>query len=313
MSLEGKGDPAESVRARLLRITKERGEDHQQVLVQYATERFLYRLSLSPYREKFVLKGARLFEFWTGERHRPTRDIDFLSHSSPLVSELLPIFQEICATTISERDGIVFPPDRISGEPAREGQDYQGASFKIAAQLGSAVIPVQIDLGFGDAVTPGPQIISLPTLLSMPNPRLLAYPRETVIAEKLQAMATLGIANSRMKDFYDVWYLAQRFDFDGVTLSAAVKATFERRKSGITLKAPIAFTSAFTSDAGKRVQWNAFVKRNRLTGEGTTLQEVVEVLQIFLLPVLKAVASDQVFTSTWRSEVQVWEAPSVVP
>lgn len=307
MNLQDKRNPAASVRTRLAQLAKAQGEDHMQILVRYATERFLYRLSHSAHRSRFVLKGARLFELWTGERHRPTRDIDFLSSGNPQVAELLPVFREICGQEVPEPDGVVFPFDQISGEPAREEQDYQGASFKLIALLGSATIPVQIDLGFGDAVTPSPQLTSIPTLLNTPNPELLTYPRETVIAEKLQAMTALGMANSRMKDFYDIWYLAQRFDFNGATLAAAISATFARRKTLIRAEPPTAFTPEFFDDASKRVQWEAFVKRSRLTGEGTSLPEVVAALRTFLLPVLTAAATNQAFSSTWRATSQRWE------
>jgi hypothetical protein len=308
MNLQDKRNPAASVRTRLVQLAREQGEDPMQLLVRYATERFLYRLSHSAHRSRFVLKGARLFELWTGERHRPTRDIDFLSCGSPEVAELLPVFQEICSQIIPEPDGIVFPLDRISGVPAREDREYQGASFKLIALLGTAAIPIQIDLGFGDAVTPEPQLTSIPTLLDTPCPQLLVYPRETVIAEKLQALTALGMANSRMKDFYDLWYLAQRFDFDGATLAGAISATFARRKTLIRAEPPTAFTPEFFDDPGKRVQWEAFVKRSRLTGEGTSLPEVVAALRTFFLPILTAAATNQALSSTWRAASQCWES-----
>jgi predicted nucleotidyltransferase component of viral defense system len=299
-----KRDVAASVRARLLNVARSRGEDNHQVLLRYAAERFLYRLSLSPYRDRFILKGAKLFEIWTGEQHRPTQDIDFLGYGSPEVAVLVPLVQEVCRQPVQEPDGLEFLPESVTAVAARQELAYPGASLKLIAQLGASRLPVQVDFGFGDAVTPEVQTVELPSLLGAAAPMLLAYPQETVVAEKLQAMVVLGIGNSRMKDFYDLWYLSRQFGFPGPVLSRAIRATFERRKTPIPASPPLALTVEFAQDPAKRTQWNAFVRRNRLTG--TELPEVVEALGRFLLPPLLAAGRDEVFAHAWTDGA--WQA-----
>lgn len=294
-----------SIRNRLAALARERGENTQFLMERYATERLLYRLSLSPYAERFVLKGARLFQIWTGETHRPTRDVDFLGFGDPGVEELIRTFHEICTQPVPE-DGIAFPTEQISGSPAREDQEYQGATLRIEAHLAGAVLPLQIDFGFGDAITPAAEEIELPVLLGFPAPRLRSYPRETVIAEKLQAMVFLGIANSRMKDFYDLWYLSQRFDFDGRVLARAVRATFDRRATDLPQYLPLALTAEFSSDINKQQQWSAFVRRSRLTGEGTQLPQVIKQLELFLAPPMEAARESSDFPSTWDCQAGRW-------
>jgi hypothetical protein len=298
---------AASVKDRLRNLARERGEENQDLLIRYATERLLYRLSLSPYCERFILKGARLFELWTGEAHRPTRDIDFLGYGNPALAELIPLFQDLCRQPVPTDDGLVFPSERVTGAPARQDQEYQGASLKLIAQLGSAEIHLQIDFGFGGIITPGAQSAELPVLLDLPPPRLLVYPRETVVAEKLQAMVSLGIANSRMKDFYDIWYLANRFDFDGDPLSRAIAATFQRRQTELPSSLPMALTPEFCEDRDKQTQWNAFVRRSKLTGSGTLLPDVVEVIRLFLMPPLLAARSGEQFVSSWLANTGTWQ------
>jgi hypothetical protein len=200
-------DVAASVRQRLLNRSRERGEDFQLTLIYFALERLMYRLSRSAYRDRFILKGAMLFSVWSETPHRATRDLDLLRRGDHEMSVLIHEFQEICRTPI-EDDGMAFLPESISGEKIREGDEYQGIRLTFEARLGVARIPIQVDIGFGDAVLPKPEPLDYPTLLDFPAPRLLAYPRETVIAEKFQSMVELGIANSRMKDFFDLWFLA---------------------------------------------------------------------------------------------------------
>lgn len=211
-------DIAASVRQRLLNRSKERREDFQLTLINFALERLMYRLSQSPYRDRFVLKGVMLFSVWSETPHRATRDLDLLGRDTHEVSDLVLQFREICATSV-EDDGLMFFSKSIVGEEIREGDDYQGIRLSFEARLGVARIPIQVDIGFGDAVLPKPEILEYPTMLGFPAPRLLAYPRETVIAEKFQSMVELGIANSRMKDFFDLWFLAGHFEFNGARLS----------------------------------------------------------------------------------------------
>lgn len=227
----------QSIHQRLLNAARERGEELQLMLTRYGLERLLYRLTQSSHAGEFVLKGAMLFQLWTGQTYRSTRDLDLLGHGAPSAERLAKLFAEVCSISVAD-DGLTFAADAIRAGPIKEGDEYQGIRIHIDARLGNARIRLQIDVGFGDAVTPAPQAVSYPTLLEFPAPRLLAYPRETVVAEKFQAMTVLGIANSRMKDFYDLWTLARQFSFEGATLSAAIEATFDRRKTPLPTDAP---------------------------------------------------------------------------
>ena len=227
---------------------REEKEDFGLVLTRYGLERLLYRLSQSQYREQFVLKGAMLFQLWSGHPHRPTRDLDLLGHGDPDPGRFQEILREICQQDVVN-DGLMFHADSVHADPMKADEEYQGLRLKLQATLESARIPIQIDIGFGDAVSPGSDEITYPTLLDFPAPTLRAYPRETVVAEKFQAMVMLGIANSRMKDFYDIWTLSRQFEFSGSVLCSALRATFERRTTVLPEKLPSALTSEFTEDS----------------------------------------------------------------
>lgn len=196
-----------SVKSRLLTIARERREELQSVLTRYAGERFLYRLSISPYRKSFIVKGASLFVFWLGSPHRPTRDLDLLGFGSQEVGPIVEIFQAVCQQTV-EADGLAFDAESVSVPTAREDEKYAGLRVVFQARLGNAKIPMQVDIGFGDTITPLAVEAEMPSLLNAPTARLLVYPRETVVAEKCEALIDLGLGNSRLKDFYDLRYLA---------------------------------------------------------------------------------------------------------
>lgn len=298
MSKAGPTNLAASVRQRLLNLSRERGEEFNLILTRYATERLLYRLAQSPYANRFVLKGALLFALWTAQPHRPTRDLDLLGYGDDSGEALLKLFQEICTTAV-EADGLVFDLATIRVSEIRGNQEYGGQRVKLTAWLGKARIPVQIDIGFGDAVTPAAEEMEYPTLLAMPAPRLRVYPKETVIAEKLQAMVALGILNSRMKDFYDVWMMCRTFSFDGRILARAVRSTFERRRTAIPAAPPIALTADLAQEPDRIIQWQAFLRRNRLDREGVELAQVIAELGLFLLPVLSTVARQEEFDYMW--------------
>ena len=217
-----------SVREKLRNIARQRNADFGLVLVKYGLERILFRLSRSAYHDVFVLKGALLFELWTGQQYRPTRDADFLARGENSPERLFRIFRELCSVE-TEPDGLRFDPDTVTAERIAEDADYEGVRVSFTAYLERAKIPIQIDIGFGDAVTPPPVENNYPTLLGSTAPRLLTYPRKTVVAEKLEAMVKLGIANSRMKDFYDMEVLSRTFSFGGKSLREAIHNTFERR------------------------------------------------------------------------------------
>jgi predicted nucleotidyltransferase component of viral defense system len=270
---------AASIRQRLLDRARARGEDFQLLLDRYAVERLLYRLSISDVRDEFLLKGALLFALWFNTPHRPTRDADFLGNGPRDSRALAGTIRRVCA--IECEDGISYDPDSIKVVEIREQAAYQGLRVTLRAELDKARCIVQLDVGYGDAVTPGPVDIRFPGLLDdFPTPALRAYPRETVFAEKLEAMAQLGITNSRMKDYFDLWALAREGAMDIHELGRAIAATFARRGTPLPAPTPTGLTAAFSGDVQKQRQWKAFVARNRL--DAPALDAVVEALAIFV-------------------------------
>ena len=290
---------AASVRDRLLSLARERGEDFQLLLTQYGLERLLYRLSQSDYRERFILKGAMLFILWSEQPHRPTRDVDFLGFGDSSEAGLQKIFHELCELAV-EDDGLRFMSDSVRVEAIRDDTEYGGMRVKLFGDLAGARVPIQADIGFGDAVTPEAKEIDYPTLLDSPAPHLKAYPRETVMAEKYQALINLGMANSRMKDFYDLWIIAREFHFDGPTLSCAIRNTFSRRRTPLPEGIPSGLTSGFYEDTQKNIQWNAFLRKGLLVTSPASLAEVCLLLQIFLGPPTQALVQDKDFRATWE-------------
>jgi predicted nucleotidyltransferase component of viral defense system len=269
-----------SVRACLQTMAREKGQAFDLLLTRYTTERLLYRLSITPHRDRFVLKGAMLLTTWFEDPHRPTRDVDFLGYGDPAPEPMLAVFREICA--IEENDGVTFDVNALRVELIREELEYGGLRLRTTARLAGARITVVIDIGFGDAVEPGIEEINLPVLLDLPTPRLRAYARETVLAEKFQAMVILGLANTRMKDFYDIWMLSRTYEFDEERLSRAIAATFERRGTAIPEEVPDALSPAFAADATKQRQWVAFVRD--LATDAPSLETIVNDLAGFLMP-----------------------------
>jgi predicted nucleotidyltransferase component of viral defense system len=273
-------DIGASVRSRLLNLARDRGQPFDLVITRYALERVLYRLSRSAYRDRFALKGAMLITTWFPDPHRPTRDLDLLGFGDSAQESILRVFREVCGMPVD--DGINFEVDNLRIERIREELEYGGLRLRTVANLSRARINVVIDVGFGDSVEPGLEEIEFPVLLDSAAPRLRAYPRETVIAEKFQAMVHLGRANSRMKDFYDVWVLSKAYGFDPDRLAKAIAATFERRRTAIPSEVPDALTSEFARDAIKRRQWDAFVRE--LAAGPDSLETVVSDLAAFLMP-----------------------------
>lgn len=298
MTQRQRRDVATSVRDRLLNLARERGEDFQLILTRYAVERILYRLSVSKYRDQFLLKGAMLFLVWTGQIYRPTRDLDLLGHGVSDVANLEAIFREICKVSV-ENDGLEFLGDTIRGERIREEEEYEGVRLGLTAWLAQAQIPLQVDIAFEDVVEPQPEDAVFPTLLSLPAPRVRIYPREAVIAEKFQIMVALGIANSRMKDFSDVWTLAQTHQFEGPKLKNAIAATFARRKTPLPAVPPLALTAEFSEDRAKQTQWEAFARRGRIEAGKYTLRDVIRLLCDFLMPPTVAAATGEPFDMRW--------------
>ena len=287
-----------SVRDRLLNKARAEKLDYNLLLTRYVLERMLYRLSISKQRDQFILKGALLFDLWFDVPHRPTHDADFLGFGSAEIPHIEETFRDICR--IEVEDGIAFQPDTVKAAEIRKEANYAGVRVTLLGMLDSARCPVQIDIGFGDAVVPGPDEVHYPVILGeMPGPHLHVYPRYTVVAEKLEALASLGMLNSRMKDYFDLWILAKHSDFDGQILSRAVAATFDRRRTAIPAGVPIGLSDEFINDAQKGKQWQAFLRKNAL--EPIPLATVVGDLRDFLMPVLAAIVVDGSHDYSWRA------------
>ena len=297
-------DRAASIRQKLRNLAREREEDFDYVLRQYVMQRLLYRLSCSEYSAQFLLKGALLFWVWNEDFHRPTRDIDLLSFGDNDVPHLENIFRQIVSE--DEDDGLIFDVDSVSGVDIKEVADYSGVRVTGFANLKNARIPFQIDIGYGDTVVPAAEEVELPTYLDFPSPQLRAYPVYSVIAEKFQAMVILGLANSRMKDFYDIQVIAHTMALDGDILAQAIKATFETRKTVISTDALTLFSDDFKQDTGKNTQWKAFLNKNNITGE-TSFPDIVTEIQLFIEPVYQSISEESSFTMQWIPEDFYWK------
>jgi predicted nucleotidyltransferase component of viral defense system len=290
---------AASVRQRLFNRAQERREDFGLVLTKYGLERFLYRLAQSKYRDQFVLKGALLFELWTHHPYRPTRDLDLEGQGENNITRIKQLFAEIISQPV-ENDGLVFDATSLRVARIKEEQEYEGLRVNFVARLERARIHLQVDIGFGDVILPAPEEIRYPSMLDFPSARLRAYPKEAVVAEKLEALVKLGIANTRMKDFYDLWKLSHEFDFDGALLSNAIKATFKRRGTEVPSGTPLALTDEFSHDSQKTKEWQAFKKKSDLDNDQPTLPTIATDLTRFLTPLLRAIYTSQHFALTWR-------------
>ena len=300
--MTAKKNPAHSVKQRLLNLSQKSGEDFQQLLTRYAIERLLFRLSGSAHADAFVLKGAMLFALWTGEMHRPTRDVDLLGYGENSDARLAAVFRDLCVGESGD-DGLAFDAGSVAVEQIRAEDEYGGRRVTFAVRLGQARVSLQVDVGFGDAVTPAAEVVAYPSLLGMETPRLRAYPKETVVAEKTEAMVKLGLANTRMKDFYDLFVLSRTFPFEGVRVKNAVEATFKRRGTAISTEPPVALTEAFSMDNAKGQQWKAFVRRSGLGDRVGDLTAVVAELRAFVWPVLRAAREGEKFAVAWEPGV----------
>ena len=295
---EIKKDLAASVRARLYNLSKERHEDFNLLLTRFTLERFLYRLGQSPLRERFILKGAALFTLWFDSPHRPTRDLDLLGSGHSSLQQVTQDIRAICAEQCD--DGLVFKLDSVHTEPIRVDAPYIGARVKLLTKLGTARIDLQIDIGYGDAVIPPPQWVDYRTLLqNLPAPHVRAYSVYTTVAEKFDAMVTLSMANTRMKDFYDLWHLSRAFVFEGALLAKSIRATFERRGTTLPLEMPVAFTDEFISSTIKATQWQAFIRKNKLS-DAPAWNQAVQVIRDWLMPALQSAQANESFKQTWQ-------------
>jgi predicted nucleotidyltransferase component of viral defense system len=286
-----------SIHDRLLNQARLIGRPFNELLQYYAIERFLYRLSRSRHAGKFILKGALLFRIWGLAASRSTRDIDLLGCTSNEIGNLVAIIQEVCGQEVEE-DGIFFDAHTVIGERIIEDADYEGVRVRFSGLLGRARIHLQIDIGFSDIVTPVAGLKTYPVILSLPAPELQIYPPETVIAEKLQAMLYLGSLNSRMKDFYDLWFLADRFEFEGHVLQETISATFKHRHTDIASGEPVAFSEQFARE--KQNQWSAFLATSSIADAPDSLEIILDSLQGFILPILQSTQTGHKFRKKWK-------------
>jgi hypothetical protein len=289
---------AASVKQRLLDLSRARGEDFGLLLGRYGIERLLYRLSQSEHRDEFVLKGAMLFHVWANVPYRPTRDIDLLGRGEPDPPRLASAFRDVCAVIVDD-DGIDFNTESVRASPIRERAIYDGVRVVMDGRIGSAIIRIQIDVGFGDVVVPPPCQIDLPAILDLPSPSLIAYRPETVVAEKLQAIVDLGMASSRMKDFFDLGMIARSLHFKGPDLARAIEATFSRRRTPLASGLPLAFTGAFMDNPTKQSQWQAFLGRTRIDAVEISIGQIVDEIKVFLVPPLEMLAAGGDFDMSW--------------
>ncbi len=290
---------AASVRQRLQNVARSSGRPFQEVLQYYAMERFLYRLAQSSHSDRFVLKGALMFNVWRTPTSRPTKDIDLLGHMNNSPNALAAVMREVCRQSV-EADGLMFDAESVEGIVIKEDADYEGVRVTFRGSLENARISMQIDIGFGDVMYPGPEVTDYPTILDQAAPRMNGYPRETVIAEKFEAMVKLGLLNSRLKDFYNIWVLSRQFDFEGTSLASAIEKTFANRGTAVTAE-PTAFSPTFAADPAKANQWQAFQRKSRLNDAQTGLTEVIDTIKTFLASPAEAVSKGVSFDQIWRA------------
>lgn len=296
---ERRANPAASIRARLLTLAHSRNEEFQHVLSDFAAERFLFRLGVSPYVDRFILKGAMLFGCWSENRHRATWDIDLEGMGPNTVESVTTMVSGLCS--IQCEDGIIFDIESISGEEISLEAEYNGVRVHLKAELDGARIPMQIDVGFGDVVDPGPCLSDYPTLLGHPSPKILVYPKESVVAEKIEAIFSHGIGNSRMKDFFDIYILAKTFDFEGKILARSIRATFEKRGTPYQEGQSPALSESMMTSPESIMHWRAFWKRTRVQVTSDDIRTIAGTLNGFIKPALSGIQSDEPFEMEWKA------------
>jgi predicted nucleotidyltransferase component of viral defense system len=277
---------------------RKHGRPFDELLQYYAIERFLYRLSQSRYASQFVLKGALLFRVWELQTFRPTRDIDLLGFTGNEVGNLVAIAREVCELDFPE-DGVRFDPVTVIGERIKEDAKYEGVRLRFSGSLGKARLHLQVDVGFGDVISPAPVVRPYPAILPLPAPELRSYRPETMVAEKLQVMIYLGSVNSRMKDFYDLWTLTKQFGFKGEVLQDAIRQTFEHRHTEIPADEPVAFSTQFANE--KQGQWSAFLKTSAIASGPEQIEIILACLREFAHPVFDSIRAGRKFRKVWKA------------
>lgn len=291
---------AASVRDRLLNVMTEKGQDYNVLLTRYAIERLLFRLAASKYRTQFILKGAMLFAAWQHVPHRVTKDVDLLGFGDSSPEALKAVFAEICAEPVDD-DGVVFDPASVQAEPIRAEEVYVGVRVTFQGMLGSARLHVQVDVGYGDGFAVEPVMLQIPSLVGMPAPEVRAYRMETSIAEKFEAAVSLGLLNTRMKDYFDLWHLAKSFAFDGQAVSESIRATFERRAKALPEGVPVGFSEEFWSDPRRQAMWDSFCKKSVRAKPHPSLEEVVRFVATFIIPPALAASKAESFPQQWQA------------
>ncbi len=290
-----------SISNKLLKISKTSGRGFNEILVYYGMERFLARLSQSKFKSQFVLKGALALHVLKSDLARATRDIDFLAFESNDPNKMKKVIQSICK--IQMEDGIIFDLKSIESEIIKQDAEYEGIRIYLAAKLDTAKIPLQLDIAIGDLMTSEPLDSKFPILIEGESFKLKTYPKETVVSEKIQAMVVLDIANSRMKDFFDIWFLATHFTFEGLLLQTALETTFKNRKTEM-VHLPTALTSTFYQNKQKKIQWKVF--RGRIgSGSLENFEEICEVISNFVGPIMRASTRNEKFVKSWANGVWV--------
>lgn len=300
MSAERPKNIAASVHQRLVNLARTQGKEVNLLFTRFGLERFLYRLGQSPHADSFVLKGAMLFFAWTGAAARPTRDLDLLAKVDADPATVRRAIEAVCRMKV-EDDGVEFRPELMQIEPIQALRQFGGFRVLVPGLLGRIRLQVQIDLGFGDAVTPAPQRLTYPTLLDFPAPELAAYHMETVIAEKLEAIVKLGLTNTRTKDYYDLLVLARTFDFNGQELASSLAVTFRNRSTEIPTGIPDGLTDAFAADTAARGRWQAFLTRNDLPRDSEWPQAVAAI-RSFVMDPLRAATANGEFRRSWSAD-----------
>lgn len=289
-----------SVHQRLLNKAQDAGRPFHEMLQYYAMERFLYRLSRSPAGDRFVLKGALMLTVWRAATTRSTMDIDLLGRTANDLESIREVMRAACTQAV-EPDGMTFDPGRVTGERISGDSEYEGVRVRLRGRLGSARVHLQVDIGFGDVVSPEARIVEYPAFFDHPTPRLRGYSRESAIAEKLHAMVRHDLLNSRMKDFYDIWILSRQFDFDGASLADAIRKTFARRETKLAERPIVAFTEAFYRDPAKTTFWLAFVRKFRLEPAPPSFEDVVLAVSTFLQPIIDALVRESSPNIQWKA------------
>jgi len=294
-----------SVNARLQNKAKETSRPFAELLQYYGMERFLYRLSKSKYADKFVLKGALLFAVWQIPDRRTTLDIDFLARFDNDVAAIEKVMKDVCDTSV-DPDGLKFDPQTVRGMKIKEDADYEGVRVKFTGFLDRARVPMQIDVGFGDIVYPKTRAIDYPVILDFPKPHLNGYPQESVISEKFEAMIKLGLLNSRMKDFYDIWLMTRQFEFNGANIASAIKKTFNNRKTEIPHKKPLFADEIYDEKSDRQMLWSAFLKKGDIRHAPETLSVTAREIESFLIKPIMALNDNVAFDKTWK-QPKGWE------